>query len=133
MDIKFRYYTPADFELVSDFLIGNYRPGNQDGNWLQPAWEYMHSHPALDGSSLGRIGIWEIAGALVGVVHYESFVGEVFFQVHPNHQDLKPIMLEYAEGHLWGETESGEKFVRAYVNDIDPNFEAYCQTRKGIR
>ncbi len=53
MDIKFRHYTTADFELVSDFLIANHRPGNQDGNWLQPAWEYMHSHPAIGGSHAG--------------------------------------------------------------------------------
>ena len=43
--------------------------GNQDGNWLQPAWEYMHTHPSLDEASLDRIGIWESAGDIVGVAH----------------------------------------------------------------
>ena len=129
MTRQFRHYTAADFELVSDFLIQHYQPGNQDGNWLQPAWEYMHSHPALDETALERIGIWEQAGSLVGVAHYESFLGEVFFQVHPEHHDLKPRMLEYAEARLWGEAKTGEKFVRVYVNDDDLEFEALVQSR----
>lgn len=52
MGITFRQYGSADLKLVSDFLIVNFQPGNQDSNWLQPAWEYMHSHPSLDESSL---------------------------------------------------------------------------------
>lgn len=65
---------------MSDFLIANYQPGNQDGIRLQPTWEYMHIHPALDESSLDRIGLWEVAGDLMGVVHYESSLGEAFFK-----------------------------------------------------
>ncbi|NTU74690.1 MAG: hypothetical protein HGA86_01030, partial [Anaerolineaceae bacterium] len=52
-------------KLVDDFLLEHYRPGNQDGNWIEPAWEYMHGHPALDSSSLGKIRIWEDAGKIV--------------------------------------------------------------------
>jgi len=78
--ITFRHYDPVDFELVSDFLIANYQPGNRDGNWLQPAWEYMHSHPNLDESSLDRIGVWESEGEIAAVVHYESGLGETFFK-----------------------------------------------------
>ena len=59
MAITLRQYEPADFKLVSDFLIANYQPDNQDGNWLQPAWAYMHTHPSLDEPALDRIGIWE--------------------------------------------------------------------------
>ena len=118
MGITLRQYGPADFKLVSDFLIANFQPGNQDGNWLQPAWEYMHSHPSLDESSLDRIGIWESAGDIVAIAHYESRLGEAFFQVHPGYTYLKPAMLEYAESHLCGQTESGERYVRAYVNDL---------------
>ena len=75
MGITRRQYRSADFKLVSDFLIAHFQPGNQDGNWLQPAWEYMHSHPALDESSLDKIGIWESGGDIVGVAHYESSLG----------------------------------------------------------
>ena len=59
MTIKMRNYSdPQDLRLVSDLLVRHYQPNNRDGNWLQPAWEYMHSHPALDESTLDRIGIW---------------------------------------------------------------------------
>ena len=129
MGIKLRQYGPADFKLVSDFLIANFQPGNQDGNWLQPAWEYMHSHPSLDESSLDRIGIWESAGNIVGVAHYESRLGEAFFQVYPGYTYLKPAMLEYAENHLCGKTGSGERYLRAYVNDFDLEFEALVKSR----
>lgn len=48
MTISFRNSQhPADYQRISDFLIANYQPGNQNGNWLEPAWEYMHYHPAL--------------------------------------------------------------------------------------
>ena len=114
---------------MSDFLIVNFQPGNQDGNWLQPAWEYMHSHPSLDESSLERIGIWEDAGKIVGVAHYESRLGEAFFQVHPGYTHLKSAMLEYAEEHFSGEAEGGERYVRAYVNDFDLEFESLVKSR----
>ena len=130
MSITLRQYGSDDFKLVSDFLIGNHQPGNQDGNWLQPAWEYMHSHPSLDEASLDRIGIWESEGELVGVSHYESRLGEAFFQVDPDYTHLKPAMLEHAENHLCGETEDGTQYLRAYVNDFDPEFEALVKSRE---
>jgi hypothetical protein len=62
MTVRVRNYTYShDFGRVSDFLVQYYQPDNRDGNWLQPAWEYMHSHPALDESALDRIRIWEDA------------------------------------------------------------------------
>jgi len=124
-----RPYTPADFSRVSDFLIAHFQTDNRDGNWLQPTWEYMHSHPMLDESSLSRIGIWETPQGIVGVANYESVLGEAFFQQHPQHTDLKPAMLDHTEAHLCGRTPSGEPFLRAYVNDFDDEFEALVQSR----
>ncbi len=73
MSTTFRQYGRLDdFESVGNFLVQHFRPGNQDGNWLQPTWEYMHSHPALDESALDKIGIWEDSGEITGVVHYET-------------------------------------------------------------
>lgn len=129
MSITLRQYGPADFGLISNFLIANHQPGNRDGNWLQPAWEYMHSHPYLDESSLDRIGIWEDAGNIVGVAHYESRLGEAFFQVRADTAHLKPAMLAYAEDHLFGQTEGGERTIRAYVNDFDREFESLVGSR----
>jgi GNAT superfamily N-acetyltransferase len=124
-----KYNDPEDFKAVGDFLIQHYQPGNQDGNWLQPTWEYMHSHPLLDESALDRIGIWEDSGEIVAVVHYESKLGEVFFQNHPEYIHLKPDMLDYAEKYLFGNSKSGRRVVRAYVNDFDTELEALVRSR----
>jgi uncharacterized protein YeaO (DUF488 family) len=36
MNVTLRHYSgPEDFERVGEFLVDNYQPGNQDGNWLQ--------------------------------------------------------------------------------------------------
>jgi predicted N-acetyltransferase YhbS len=123
-----RYAGPDDFGRVGEFLIENYEPGNRDGNWLQPAWEYMHSHPYLDESSLDRIGIWEDAGRIVAVAHYESRLGEAFFEIRPGYTHLKETMLEYAENHLHGEMD-GRKFLNAFVNDFDPELEQVVNAR----
>ncbi len=65
MTIQFRNYNgQADYTRISDFLIAHHQPNNADGNWLEPAWEYMHNHPYLDQSSRGRNGIWEEDGAI---------------------------------------------------------------------
>ncbi len=130
MTIRARTYKgPSDYDAVGDFLIRHFRPGNRDGNWLQPTWAYMHSHPNLDESSLDRIGIWEDSGEIVAVVHYEWRLGEVFFQLHPDYTRLKPEMLAYAERCLYGTSETGERYVWAFVNDFDGTFAAHAQHR----
>jgi ribosomal protein S18 acetylase RimI-like enzyme len=129
MDPTLRQYGPGDFARVSDFLVAGFLPGNRDGNWLQPAWEYMHSHPALDESSLEKIGIWETADGIVGVAHYESSLGEAFFQLHPDFATLKPALLEYAESNLYGYLPGGERALRAYINDFDGESESLARMR----
>jgi GNAT superfamily N-acetyltransferase len=129
MTITFRTYRhPADWQSVGDLLMAHYQPGNRDGNWFQPTWEYMFSHPMLDESALDRIGLWEEDGALVAAVHYESTLGEVFLEVDPRYHHLKPEMLTYAEQALYGTDETGKRFVRPFVNDFDHALEALVQT-----
>jgi predicted N-acetyltransferase YhbS len=130
VSIEFRQYRhPDDFGPIGDFLIEHYLPKNIDGNWLQPAWEYMHSHPNLDESELSKIGVWEESGSIVGVVHYESSLGEAFFQTHPGFAGLKPRMLDYAEANLRGKTEDGRPYIRVFVNDFDGIFEEHPKSR----
>jgi predicted N-acetyltransferase YhbS len=125
MSIAFRHYNGlGDFDRIGEFLVENYQPGNRDGNWLQPTWEYMHTHPNLDEASLATIGIWEDAGKIVAVAHYESQLGEAFFELQAGYSHLKSRLLEYAEEHLCGQTESGEKYLHVFVNDFDLAFEA---------
>jgi GNAT superfamily N-acetyltransferase len=123
------YQHDPDFRRVGDFLVEHFWAGNQDGNWLQPAWEYMHTHPALDRSVLDKIRIWEDDEVIAGVVHYESRLDEAFFQVHPNYPQLKRVMLEYAEVNLHGVNKSGERTLLAYVNDMDLGLSADLATR----
>ena len=112
MSIQIRHYNdPDDYKRVDDFFIQNHQPGNLDGNWVEPAWEYMHGHPYLDRSSLGKIGIWEDDGEIVAVAHYESRLGEVFFQLHPEYRHLRLEMLDYAEGHLYGTSRDGKNWL----------------------
>jgi GNAT superfamily N-acetyltransferase len=125
MTLQFRNYKhPVDYKLISEFLIAHHQPGNLDGNWLEPAWEYMHFHPMLDSDHLSKFGIWEDSGDIVGVAHYEWQFGEAFFQVHPAYKHLRTEMLDYAEAALVEiSPEDGSNILHAYVNDNDPEFQ----------
>ena len=84
MNINFRKYDiQNDFKRVGDFLNKHYQRDNRDGNFPEPAWEYMHGHPWLDEKSIDKIGVWEDSGEFVGAVHYEHKLGEAFFEIHP--------------------------------------------------
>jgi GNAT superfamily N-acetyltransferase len=128
---RFRQYEyPADYERVCEFLVAHYQPGNADGNWLQPTWEYMHFHPSLDSSSLGRIGIWEADGEIAAIAHYESHLGDAFFEFHPDYRYLRTTMLDYAEASLTGKSRrDGRKYLCAFVNDNEAEFQCLVESR----
>jgi predicted N-acetyltransferase YhbS len=138
MTITRRAFHAEDIQRIGAFLVQHYQPDNQGGNWLRPAWDYMHSHSMLDKAALGRIGIWEEGGEIVGVAHYESRLGEVFFQCHPAYADLKQEMLSYAARHL-APPDHADRMLRVYVNDFDHEFEklvkeaGYHLYKKSIR
>jgi len=124
MAIQQRPYDHAsDYARISAFLIAHYRPGNLDGNWLEPAWEYIHFHPALEGDCLEKIGVWEDGGEIVAVAHPEWRLGEAFFQFHPAYRHLRAELLGYAEANLTGVSrQDGRRYLSAYVNDNDLEF-----------
>lgn len=125
-----RYRHASDYWRVSEFLIAHHQPGNADGNWLEPAWEYMHFHPALDPSILDKFGVWEDAGEIVALCHSEWRFGEAFFQFHPTYRHLREELLDYAEAHLTGVSrEDGRHYLCAYINDNDPEFGALARAR----
>jgi len=119
------YQNPEDYSKVSAFLIEHYQPGNKDGNWLEPIWEYMNFHPALESEHLKRIGIWEQNAEIVAVTNIETDLGEAFFQFKPGYEFLRTEMLDYAEKQL----ADSEGYLNAYVNDIDPEFTKQVQSR----
>lgn len=125
MSIQLRHYRPAsDYRRVDAFLVEHYLPGNADGNWIRPQWEYMNFHPALQTEHLDRIGIWEDGGRIVGAATYESTLGDAFLQVDPAYRHLLPAMLDYAEEYLSITTDDGLKYLRVYVNDFDEELTA---------
>lgn len=132
LTITFAHYKHnPDYQRVSEFLIRHHQPGNADGNWLEPAWEYMHYHPALDTANLGKIGIWEQGGEIVVVCHYESQLGEAFFQFHPGYGYLREEMLDYAETRMGGISRNdGRKYLCAFVNETDSEFIALVERRE---
>lgn len=131
MSVTFRaYHHGTDYQRVSDFLIAHHQTGNLDGNWLEPAWEYMHFHPYLSAEDLPRIGLWEDAGQLVAVTHYESRLGEAFFQFHPEYRHLRGEMLAHAEANLQGYSQEKERpYLCLFINDNDPDFQRLAQRR----
>ena len=117
------YGHPGDYERVGQFLNRTYQASARHQNWLQPRWEYMHYHSCLDPASLPRIGVWEVAGRIVGVVHHEHRMGDVYFEIDPEHPDLRRDMLEYAQARLTREAEDG-RLLRAYIDAVDVEFQS---------
>ncbi len=124
MSIRLRNYNyPEDYYRVSDFLIAHHQPGNKDGNWLEPEWEYMHFHPMLDESNLNRIAIWETEEEIVAVCNYELRLGEAYFQIHPDYHFLKEEMLDETEKRFTAiSRKGGRRYLGAYINDYDHDF-----------
>lgn len=130
MTIAVRSYgRPGDFDLVGRFLIAHYRPGNRDGNWLQPRWEYMHSHPNLDSTVLDHIGIWEDGSRVVGVAHFEDGLGTAYFEFDPEYGHLKPEMLDYAERRLRGKAPDDSEYLNVYAYEHDAGLAALLEAR----
>lgn len=134
MSVQVRSYNrQKDFTLVGDFLIDIYRPGELPANWLQPRWEYMHylclPLYEVDQLDLEKIGIFEDSGNIVGVVHFEDRLGDTYFETHPDYTHLKLEMLNYAENHLYAKLGNGRRYVRAFINDFDSEFESIAQSR----
>ncbi len=129
--IRLRQYQPGeDYARVDSFLIDHYLPRNRDGNWLEPAWEYGYFHPLMDLDSLGKIAIWEADGKIVALVHYESHLGEAFFQFDPAYKFLRTEMLDYAEEVLSAiSKENGRRYLETYVNQNDADFASLVISR----
>ena len=131
MSITFRtYQSPQDYQRISAFLIENHQPSNRDGNWLEPAWEYMHAHPNFVPDDMDRFGIWANKGKIVAIVHYEDRLGKAFFQIKPGYSHLRSEMLTYAEEQLASPpNDQGTRQLCAYINDFDEPFVELAKSR----
>ena len=139
--IPFSY--DRDFIRVRDFLSQTFGTYGHSMNWRIERWEYAFGFVApflanwredppqeqsIDQALKSMddyTGLWETeTGEIAGVVSVEhadlthdSF-GEFFIQRHPDHLDLFPEMLDYAEAHL-AHPESGQFFIYADPEDRD--------------
>ncbi len=114
------YDHEADYDAISQFLIRIYRD-EPPHNWLQPRWEYAHSHPMMDTENLGKIAIWEDDGEIVAAVLYEDKVGANHVQLDPRYPGLKREMLEYAKENLVGDMKAG-RGTYVFLNNHDAEF-----------
>ena len=113
---------PFDFDSdilrICDFLSSSYQPGNRDGNWIRPIWDW--SVVREDREALSKIGVWENNGNIVAATIFTP--GRVCLCAGPDHQDLKNDMREYAEKHLATEGD-GKRTINIYAYDFDTNQE----------
>ncbi len=124
------YDRKHDYERVGDFLIETYQPGEVFYNWLQPRWEYMHYHTLVNEINLEKIGIFEEAGRIVGVVNIEHTERHVYLNVRRGYDHIKVDMFDYAEANFQGMMESRGRLFRAmYIHEFDVTFEQIAKTR----
>jgi predicted N-acetyltransferase YhbS len=116
-----QYIRDADYERVGKFLTETYRTTGRHINWLLSRWEYMHFHPLIWDVDLSRIGIWEVDGRIVAVVHFEHSAGTAYLEIDPDCDNLKWDMLKYAEAQLSSVDDDVRK-LGVYINDRDDEF-----------
>ena len=100
MSPLFRNYTniagiTADYFKVRAFLL---RLGYSE--FIYARWDWMATHSYLDKTAVGKIGIWEENGEIVGIVTFDTVPGIGFCLTNPNYRGLKEEMLKYAEENL---------------------------------
>ena len=113
-----RYDLATDYDTVDRFLVECFVPGNRIHAWLQPRWEYMHSHSNIETIRLEDIGIAEDDGTVLGVVHPEHSPAFVYLQIRPGHPNVVFPLLDWAEKYLGGWSESFQReMLGIFVND----------------
>lgn len=115
------YQHEADYAAIEQLLTRTHGQTAVHGNWIQPRWEYMHSHPMIDelAPHFGKFAVWEASGEIVGFVHCEDRLGVAYVQLDSRYSELKQPMLEHAVGNLQGELKAG-KGVYVFLDDADP-------------
>lgn len=96
-----RYKLLSDFERVNEFIRQNFKKYQLNGNISQPFWEYAHTHPSFNHSLTHRFGVWEENGEIIAVACYEMNIGECYFITKNHYEQLKPLMIDYAENELF--------------------------------
>ncbi len=125
------YEIPNDYDVVDRFLVELYVPDDRLGTWLQPRWEYMHSHPYVENVELSTIGIAvHDDGTVAGVVHPEHSPALCYFEVRPGRGGVKAMLVDWAEDRMGGWSRDFERnMVGFYVDDADLELQAILTDR----
>lgn len=118
MSIQFRNYTKQsgiteDYHKVRAFFI---KSGYSEFTYAR--WDWMITHGYLNKSVVGKIGIWEDSGQVVGLVTTDLNFGKTFCLALPEYAFLKNEMMLYAKENLCID----EKFG-IVIPDLDSEFQ----------
>ena len=104
MCIKIRSYTKEagysdDFKIICEFLIriNHDKVITPDYLWARWVWQFG---PYMSMEHLSNIGVVEDNGIIVGLVTYESGLGEAYFCLDESYNYLKSQLIEYALQNL---------------------------------
>jgi ribosomal protein S18 acetylase RimI-like enzyme len=123
-----RYDILSDFGRVYDFLVETFDEATLN-SYLYPAfWEYMHTIGDFEYARTQRMGIWESDGHIVGVATFDVGVGEAFLHARPEHTDLYPAMLDWAEREL-PEIKDGNQVLGIHITTAEPHKRDLLESR----
>lgn len=132
MTVTARRYTSEpgftdDFFAVREFLVRINADRVTTPGFLWGRWEWAFCLPYLDTDALGRIGVWESDGEVVGLVTYEEGPGDAYLAVDPAQRGLLPELVDHALTHL-----RHDGAVRLMVPDSDRDLQRIAHAR-GLR
>lgn len=107
MSIGFRNYTGKAGITEDYFIVRNFLIELGYCEYVYVRWDWMITHSYLDKQAIGKIGLWEEGGKLVGLTTFDTILGNAFCLTKPAYAFLKREMLIYAKEHLTGENEFG--------------------------
>jgi GNAT superfamily N-acetyltransferase len=118
MSVKFRNYSEVagiteDYFKVREFFS---KLGYKEFTFAR--WDWMTTHGYLDKSAVGKIGLWEDNGQVVGIATIDCSLGDSFCLTLERYQYLKKDLLLHAKKYLG----TPEKF-KVTISDDDEAFQ----------
>lgn len=119
MKIRWKPYSPSDYEAVCHFLIELNRESQNHIHWNWGRFEWMMEHPEFDKSLMNSIGLWLDGDRVVGAAIYDMYFGEAFVGALPEYGELYPELLGYAYRELKDENGLGIAICDDCISEIN--------------
>ena len=88
----------------------------------------MFAHSLVDGIDIDAIGVADANDQVVGITHPEHRMAFCYFQVSPDHGEIKRPLLDWAESHFGGWSHSLEADVLGlWINEHDSDLAAVAR------